>query len=67
VGKTDCFLHLVERVIARLEEYEEKFLSYGGNEVLLKAVIQAIPTYAMSIFKLPKLVIKGITNALTYY
>jgi hypothetical protein len=67
VDIADCFLHLIERVIARLAGYKEKFLSYGGKEVLLKAVIQAIHAYAMSVLKLPKLEIKGITYAITRY
>jgi hypothetical protein len=37
------------------------------KEVLLKAVIQAIPAYVMSVFKLPKQVIKRITYAMTRY
>jgi hypothetical protein len=39
---------------------EEKFLSHAGKEVLMKAVLQAISTYTMSVFKLPKSLCKGI-------
>ena len=39
---------------------EGKLLSQVGREVLIKSVIQAIPTYSMSCFKLPKGLIKEI-------
>jgi hypothetical protein len=51
---SDCFLHLAERIMQRLKGSKEKFLSMGGKEILLKAVAQAIPIYAMGVFLLPK-------------
>jgi hypothetical protein len=39
----------------------------GGKEVLLKAIVQAIPTFAMSVLKIPKQICKGITNAMSQF
>ena len=51
--KKASFNYIKERVWSKLQGWKEKLLSQAGREILLKAVVQAIPTFAMSCFKLP--------------
>lgn len=50
-SKRQVFVGIVERVSQKLKEWKEKSLSQAGNEVILKAVIQAFPSYAIEIEK----------------
>jgi hypothetical protein len=65
--RSDCFLHFVERIIQRINGWKEKMLSIGGKEILLKAVAQAIPVYAMSVFQIPIGVCKKMTDAIAQF
>lgn len=56
------FQTMQSRILKRLVQRGENFLSTGGKEVLIKAVIQAIPVYVMGLFKLPDLVCDELTK-----
>ena len=51
-AKKRAFNSIKDRVMRRLQGWEEKLLSQAGREVLIKAVVQAMLTYAMSCFKI---------------
>ena len=53
-SKMEVFAKIKERVGKKLAGWKEKMLSMGGREILFKTVAQAIPTYTMSCFQLPK-------------
>ena len=52
-GKKASFNYIKEKVWQTLQRWEGKLLSQAGREVLIKAVIQALPTYTMGCFKIP--------------
>ena len=59
-AKVACFHGLIGRMWSKIYNWKTNKLSLAGKEVLLKSVLQAIPTYTMGIFLLPK----SITNRL---
>ncbi|KAL9668847.1 hypothetical protein QQ045_006387 [Rhodiola kirilowii] len=60
--KREVFKAIEERILKRIEDWKSKILSGAGKEVLIKAVLQAIPLYAMSCFKIPTMVCKRLIS-----
>ncbi|CAN6679292.1 unnamed protein product [Malus baccata var. baccata] len=45
--------YIKEKIMGKVQGWKHKLLSTAGREVLVKAVVQAIPAYPMYIFKFP--------------
>jgi hypothetical protein len=61
-SKEQAFSFIKDRVWKKISNWKNSFLSQAGKEVLLKAVIQAIPTYCMGVFQLPISLCKDINS-----
>ncbi|KAH9685373.1 reverse transcriptase domain-containing protein [Citrus sinensis] len=53
-NKMSFFKQVKLKVTSKISSWHHKLFSAGGKEILIKAVAQAVPAYAMSVFKLPK-------------
>ena len=60
--RRNTFNDIKEKLVKKLARWKEKLLSKASNEILIKAVAQAIPTYIMSCFKLPDTLCEELTS-----
>ncbi|KAA3486788.1 reverse transcriptase [Gossypium australe] len=65
--KKEAFQNLVDRIASKIDGWSTRFLSQGGKEIFIKAVLQAIPTYAMSVFLFPKALCEMIESKLARF
>jgi hypothetical protein len=66
-SKMKTFESIQSRVRKKLDGWKEKFLSHAGKEILLKAVVQAIPTYNMGVFQLPKKLCSNLNSLMSRF
>jgi hypothetical protein len=66
-SKTEAFSEIKSKIWDRFIRWKEKFMSQAGKEVILKAVIQAIPTYTMSVFQLFKTLCQDLNSMMARF
>lgn len=60
MSKYSTFEVIKDKIRKKVSNWNNIYLSLVGKEILLKLVAQAIPTYAMSLFLLPKKLCKDM-------
>jgi hypothetical protein len=53
-SRQNSFEYIKEKIWKRIQGWKEKLLLMAGKEILINAIAQAIPTYAMACFDLTK-------------
>ncbi|KAL0376653.1 UNVERIFIED_CONTAM: LINE-1 retrotransposable element O protein [Sesamum calycinum] len=66
-SKRELFSMIRDRIWKRITGWNDKFLSQAGKEVLIKSIVQAIPSYAMSCFKLPVTLLTEIQGMISNF
>ncbi|XP_030477324.1 uncharacterized protein LOC115694334 [Syzygium oleosum] len=66
-SKKEMFAWVLARVHSKLEGWNARLMSKAGKEILIKTVVQALPQYAMSIFKIPISVCKAIERRIAAF
>ncbi|KAL4340650.1 hypothetical protein GQ457_08G025240 [Hibiscus cannabinus] len=66
-NKTNIFGFLNEKVDDRVSGWTKRLLSFGGREIFLKTVAQALPLYIMSCYLLPRTITDRITSSMRRY
>lgn len=62
MSRKSAWVGLVNKLQSRLSKWKVKTLSIGGRLTLLKSVLGASPIYFMSIFKVPKGLLKTLES-----
>lgn len=61
-NKTNAFNKMVDKVSSRIKGWSKRLLSFDDKEVFLKAILQSLPTYFLSVFLLPQGIIEKVES-----
>ncbi|KAL9677882.1 hypothetical protein QQ045_015718 [Rhodiola kirilowii] len=65
--KTEIFHSITEKIWRKTGEWKGKLLSMASKEVLIKAVVQSIPVYMMSVYYFPQKNLDDIAKLIGQY
>ncbi|KAK5771326.1 hypothetical protein PVK06_047524 [Gossypium arboreum] len=66
-NKKASFQNLKDRMKKKIDGWSIRFLSEGGKEVFIKSVRQAMPTYSIACFLLPKSLCSGLDSIIAKF
>ncbi|BFG31061.1 hypothetical protein CerSpe_173350 [Prunus speciosa] len=66
-SKREALMYIKERIMSKIQGWKQQLLSQAGREVLLKAVVQAVPAYPMHIFGFPSKICKEIDSLMANF
>ncbi|KAL0444032.1 UNVERIFIED_CONTAM: hypothetical protein Slati_2125900 [Sesamum latifolium] len=66
-SKWAAFDRIKDRIWPKMQCWSAKNLCQVGCTVMIKSVLQAIPTYSMSCFKLPEMFLKEVESLLAAF
>ncbi|KAE8656259.1 hypothetical protein F3Y22_tig00117005pilonHSYRG00262 [Hibiscus syriacus] len=66
-GKRAAFNFIKDITEKRIQGWTKRLMSFGGREVFIKSVVQALPAYAMTCYLLPEGVIEDIKSQARSY
>ncbi|KAK6141372.1 hypothetical protein DH2020_024889 [Rehmannia glutinosa] len=66
-NKQQIFSNIVDRAWSKLQGWKEMHLSQAGRLILIQSVIQSIPTFAMSCFRIPDYIIDKLQSMMAHF
>ncbi|MCH90826.1 putative ribonuclease H protein, partial [Trifolium medium] len=66
-SKKDTFGYVKDRIWKKINSWRGRALSKAGKEIMIKSVLQAIPSYVMSVYLIPETTIKEIERMINSF
>lgn len=66
-SKIKVCVFMQDRLNNRVNSWTFKFFTKGGNEVIIKSVVTALPNHVMYFYRLPKATAKKLTNVVAQF